>query len=77
MGLLVDRVSDILAIPANILKPVPDVTASGASSFPKGIIAQPNGMICWQTEPIASRLYWDAANRDRAGFIRSQDCQWS
>ena len=47
MGLLVDQVSDILTIPANILQPVPDVTASGASSFSEGIIAQPNGMICF------------------------------
>jgi purine-binding chemotaxis protein CheW len=47
MGLLVDQVSDILMVPANLLQPVPEVTSSAATAFSEGIIAQPNGMICF------------------------------
>jgi purine-binding chemotaxis protein CheW len=47
MGLLVDRVSDILMVPTSLLQPVPDVTSSNATSFSEGIIAQASGMICF------------------------------
>jgi purine-binding chemotaxis protein CheW len=47
MGLLVDQVSDILMVPANLLQPVPDVTSSGTTAFSDGIIAQQSGMICF------------------------------
>lgn len=47
MGLLVDQVSDILMVSADLLQPVPDVTSSGATAFSDGIIVQPNGMICF------------------------------
>ncbi|NTB87577.1 chemotaxis protein CheW [Agrobacterium tumefaciens] len=47
MGLIVDRVSDILTIPESLLQPVPDIGASGATNFSDGIIAQPDGMICF------------------------------
>ncbi|WP_156379892.1 MULTISPECIES: chemotaxis protein CheW [unclassified Rhizobium] len=47
MGLLVDRVSDILMVPTSLLQPVPDVTSSNATTFSEGIIAQASGMICF------------------------------
>ncbi|KQS59338.1 chemotaxis protein CheW [Rhizobium sp. Leaf371] len=47
MGLLVDQVSDILMIPADLLQPVPDVTTSAATAYSDGIIVQPTGMICF------------------------------
>ncbi|PYE23580.1 purine-binding chemotaxis protein CheW [Rhizobium sp. PP-F2F-G20b] len=47
MGLLVDQVSDILMVSADLLQPVPDVTSSGATAFSDGIIVQPSGMICF------------------------------
>lgn len=47
MGLLVDQVSDILMVSADLLQPVPEVTSSGATAFSDGIIVQPNGMICF------------------------------
>ena len=47
VGMLVDRVSDILTIPAAQVQPVPDVTASFDKSFAEGIIATENGMICF------------------------------
>ena len=47
IGMLVDRVSDILTIPANQVQPVPEVSASFDKSFSEGIIANENGMICF------------------------------
>ncbi|OMP68920.1 hypothetical protein BV900_27925 [Agrobacterium tumefaciens] len=47
MGLVVDRVSDILAIPANVLQPVPEISISSGMRYADGIIAQPDGMICF------------------------------
>jgi len=47
MGLVVDRVSDILTIPANLLQPVPEISMSSGMRYAEGIIAQPDGMICF------------------------------
>jgi purine-binding chemotaxis protein CheW len=47
MGLVVDRVSDILTIPENLLQPVPEISISLGMRYADGIIAQPDGMICF------------------------------
>jgi purine-binding chemotaxis protein CheW len=47
IGLVVDRVSDILTVQGNQVQPVPEVTASFDKSFAEGIIANENGMICF------------------------------
>ncbi|KIQ01829.1 chemotaxis protein CheW [Agrobacterium tumefaciens] len=47
MGLVVDRVSDILTIPENMLQPVPEISVSPGMRYADGIIAQPDGMICF------------------------------
>jgi purine-binding chemotaxis protein CheW len=47
MGLVVDRVSDILTIAEDLLQPVPDISLSSGMRYAEGIIAQPEGMICF------------------------------
>lgn len=47
MGLVVDRVSDILTIAENLLQPVPEISMSNGMRYADGIIAQPSGMICF------------------------------
>ena len=47
MGLVVDRVSDILTIAASLLQPLPEISMSGGMRYAEGIIAQPDGMICF------------------------------
>ena len=47
MGLVVDRVSDILTIPENLLQLVPEISISLGMRYADGIIAQPDGMICF------------------------------
>jgi len=47
IGMLVDRVSDILTIPSSQVQPVPEVSASFDKTFSEGIIANENGMICF------------------------------
>lgn len=47
IGMLVDRVSDILTISSTQIQPVPEVSASFDKSFSEGIIASENGMICF------------------------------
>ncbi|KQY15625.1 chemotaxis protein CheW [Rhizobium sp. Root73] len=47
MGLVVDRVSDILTIPGNLLQPVPEISMSHGMRYAEGIITQPEGMICF------------------------------
>lgn len=47
VGLVVDRVSDILSVPAERLQPVPEIGASSETNYADGIIAQPEGMICF------------------------------
>ncbi|HCV72213.1 MAG TPA: chemotaxis protein CheW [Agrobacterium sp.] len=46
-GLVVDRVSDILTICVNLLQPVPEISASQRMRYADGIIAHPDGMICF------------------------------
>ena len=45
LGLLVDQVSDILTVPANLLQPVPNIHVG--SAYSDGIITQDSGMICF------------------------------
>ncbi len=47
IGMLVDRVSDILTMPSSQIQPVPEVSASFDKTFCEGIIANENGMICF------------------------------
>lgn len=47
MGLVVDRVSDILTIAENLMQPVPDISISSQTGCIDGVIAQPDGMICF------------------------------
>lgn len=47
IGLVVDRVSDILTVQGSQVQPVPEVTASFDKSFAEGIIANESGMICF------------------------------
>ncbi|MGR6429539.1 chemotaxis protein CheW [Rhizobium sp. PAMB 3182] len=47
IGMLVDRVSDILTIPSIQIQPVPEISASFDKSFSEGIIASEEGMICF------------------------------
>jgi purine-binding chemotaxis protein CheW len=47
IGLVVDRVSDILTIPIASLLPVPNMNAGAATDYSNGIIVQPAGMICF------------------------------
>ena len=47
MGLVVDRVSDILTIPASQLQPVPEIGMSAGMRYADGMIAQSGGMICF------------------------------
>ncbi|MFD1746449.1 chemotaxis protein CheW [Rhizobium helianthi] len=47
IGMLVDRVSDILTISSTQIQPVPEVSASFDKSFSEGIISSENGMICF------------------------------
>ena len=47
IGMLVDRVSDILTISFDQIQPVPEVSASFDKSFSEGIISSESGMICF------------------------------
>ncbi|MGO7733242.1 chemotaxis protein CheW [Rhizobium johnstonii] len=47
MGLVVDRVSDILTIASSLLQPVPEISVSGGMRYAEGIIAQAGSMICF------------------------------
>lgn len=47
MGLVVDRVSDILTVSEDLLQPVPEISLSSGMRYAEGIIAQPEGMICF------------------------------
>ncbi|MCJ9723884.1 chemotaxis protein CheW [Agrobacterium sp. SHOUNA12C] len=47
VGLVVDRVSDILTIRAEQLQPVPEITTSFDGSVAEGIITHESGMICF------------------------------
>ncbi len=47
IGMLVDRVSDILTVSGNDIQPVPEISSSFDRTFAEGIIANENGMICF------------------------------
>jgi purine-binding chemotaxis protein CheW len=47
IGMLVDRVSDILTVAASQIQPIPDVATSINSNFSEGIIANGDSMICF------------------------------
>ncbi|MCX8996936.1 chemotaxis protein CheW [Rhizobiaceae bacterium BDR2-2] len=47
VGMLVDRVSDILTVAASSMQPVPEISTSFDKSFAEGIIAAESGMICF------------------------------
>ncbi len=47
VGLLVDRVSDILTIKGTEVQPAPEITTSFDRSYTDGIITNQNGMICF------------------------------
>lgn len=47
VGLVVDRVSDILTVDAQLIQPVPEMNISGGSRYSDGMIVQPSGMICF------------------------------
>ena len=47
IGMLVDRVSDILTIKGSEVQPAPEITTSFDKGFTDGIIAREGGMICF------------------------------
>jgi purine-binding chemotaxis protein CheW len=47
IGMLVDRVSDILTIKSSEVQPSPEITTSFDKAYTDGIIARENGMICF------------------------------
>lgn len=63
IGMLVDRVSDILTIPSSQVQPVPEVTASFDKTFCEGIIANEAGMICFLN---LAKMFKDADLEDLA-----------
>ena len=47
IGLVVDRVSDILTVDTRLIQPVPEMNISGGSRYSDGMIVLPSGMICF------------------------------
>jgi purine-binding chemotaxis protein CheW len=47
VGLVVERVSDILTVTEEQIQPIPEITISFDRRYCDGIITQPNGMICF------------------------------
>lgn len=47
IGLLVDRVSDILTVAASQIQPIPQVAASAGGNYSEGIVAHGESMICF------------------------------
>jgi purine-binding chemotaxis protein CheW len=47
IGMLVDRVSDILTVPDNQIQPVPDIASSFDNRCSEGIITHGESMICF------------------------------
>jgi purine-binding chemotaxis protein CheW len=47
IGMLVDRVSDILTVAANQIMPIPEVATSLKSNYSEGIITHGDSMICF------------------------------
>jgi purine-binding chemotaxis protein CheW len=56
VGLLVDRVSDILTVSPSQIQPVPEVAASLQSNYSEGIIVHGDSMICFLD---LSRMFTD------------------
>jgi purine-binding chemotaxis protein CheW len=46
LGMLVDRVSDILTVPVSQIQPIPDVAISVSGSHLDGVISNGNNIIC-------------------------------
>lgn len=63
VGMLVDRVSDILTVSSAQVQPVPEISTSFDKSFAEGIIAAENGMICFLN---LQRLFRDKELEDLA-----------
>lgn len=63
VGMLVDRVSDILTVSSAQVQPVPEISTSFDKSFAEGIIATENGMICFLN---LQRLFRDRELEDMA-----------
>lgn len=51
IGLLVEKVSDMLTVAKSDIQPVPDVSESFDKAFAQGIIALPQGMVCMLSLP--------------------------
>ncbi len=51
IGMLVDRVSDILTVNGSEIQPVPEISATFDTSFSDGIITKDDGMICFLNLP--------------------------
>ena len=47
IGLLVDRVADILTVEANVVQPTPEMRGSFTGGYVTGVLATPQGMICF------------------------------
>ena len=47
IGMLVDRVSDILTVPRSQIQPIPEAAASLSNSYSEGIITSGESMICF------------------------------
>jgi len=56
IGLVVDRVSDILTIDAHLVQPVPEMNIPGGSRYSDGMIVQRSGMICFLISNACSKL---------------------
>jgi purine-binding chemotaxis protein CheW len=50
VGLVVERVSDILSVSPDDIQPVPVVSAEFDASYAEGIIPLPSGMVCFLNE---------------------------
>lgn len=47
VGLVVERVSDILTIDRDAVQPIPEVAEAGHGRYAKGVVATQNGMVCF------------------------------
>ncbi len=63
IGMLVDRVSDILTVPASSIQPIPEVANSFDNTFSEGIIAHADSMICFLN---ISKMFDEAQVEDLA-----------
>ncbi|WHO20792.1 chemotaxis protein CheW [Agrobacterium tumefaciens] len=76
IGLVVDRVSDILSIGNDRIQPVPDLGTSFDPAFSHGIIPLEHGMVCFldldhmfaSLEPVPS-----VASHDSPAYLPSQE----